>query len=99
MRKRIEYRNEDQVAAMRAFMIDAMVEEDQRDFDNDFEMEFFGMSFTKTEIETASTEEVIESFTAFTKGYRYEEEDFFSMEYDFVEETNYINHYYGFELA
>lgn len=99
MTKRIEYRSEDYVSSMRDFMIDVTVEEDQRNIDNEFEMNFYGMHFTKTEIENASTEEVIESYVAYTGSYRYAEDDFFGMEYDVVEETNYINHYYGYELA
>ena len=58
MRKNINYRTNENVRVIRSYIIDCMVEEDLRDYDNDFIMDCGNNHFSKSTVRTTYIEDV-----------------------------------------
>lgn len=96
MRKNINYNANENVRTMRAYIIDCMVEDDIRDYDNDFVLECGASQIRKSDVKAAYVEDILESYEELTRDFRYD--DGFES-YEYVEESFYFEKYYGYEIA
>lgn len=92
MRKNINYKTIENVRTMKAYIVDCMVEEDLRDYDDDFRMNIFGGEFSKSDLNAAYIEDVMETYEALIVDFR---DGDYEM-YDYVEESIYIEKYYNY---
>ena len=64
MRMSINYKTVENVRTMRAYIIDCMIEDDIRDYDNDYIIDCGSIHFSKRTVHSAYIEDILEGYEA-----------------------------------
>lgn len=91
MRTRIDYRRDNNYAAMRSFILDCMDEEVGRNYDDKYNL--YGDEFSRSEIRSGYVEDVLSRYDTLKKDYAEYES------YSYVDDALYVSKYYNYELA
>ena len=64
MRTRISYKTAESVRTMKAYIIDCMIEDDIRDYDNNIIIDCGSIHFSKRTVHSAYIEDILEGYEA-----------------------------------